>query len=113
MPPPTPIRTALEQPVPAAAEDRPDAGAIGRAIVIAVAPDRAVFALETQDGVCAVFCQHAGPLVQVGDILSGAVTARGARMLLHPDGSCAAVGDSGPLSRPEALALVLAPQPAG
>ncbi len=80
-----------------------------RAIVIAADVKRTSFVLETEDGICAVFCQHTGPVVQTGDILEGAVTARGVRVLSHADGSCCVVGDSGPVSRDEALALMGAP----
>ena len=77
-----------------------------RGIVIAVHAARGVFAIETDDGQCAVFCQHFGPDIQAGDILEGAVVSRGTQVLLHMDGPCAAVGDSGPVTREEALARV-------
>ncbi len=77
-----------------------------KGIVIAVDAARQVFAVETDDGRCAVFCQHFGPCVQPGDILEGPVMSRGTQMLVHRDGACAAVGDSGPVTRPEALARV-------
>jgi hypothetical protein len=77
-----------------------------RAIVIAVHPGRSLFAVQAPDGRCAVFCQHAGPTVRAGDLLSGPVIARGARILEHADGLCSAVGDTGPISREQALALV-------
>jgi hypothetical protein len=77
-----------------------------RGIVIAVNAERAVFAIETEDGQCAVFWQHFGPDIQPGDILEGAVAAHGTRVLLHSDGPCAAVADSGPVTREEALARV-------
>jgi hypothetical protein len=82
-----------------------------RGIVIAVDASRSTFAVETQEGVCAVFCQHAGPVVQAGDILEGPVISRGTRILGHVDGMCAAVGDSGPVSREEALAYLQASAP--
>ena len=81
-------------------------GPMPRGIVSAVNPARAVFAIETDDGQCAVFCQHFGPDIQAGDILEGAVVSRGTQVLLHMDGPCAAVGDSGPVTREEALARV-------
>lgn len=77
-----------------------------QAIVIAVAPDRAVFAVEDRGGLCAVFCQHSGPMVRPGDVLQGDVLARGARRLQHQQGVVGAVGDTGPLSRAQALALL-------
>ena len=77
-----------------------------RAIVIAVDAARGVFAVQAEDGPCAVFCQHAGPAVQPGDIVEGAVISRGARILGHVEGMCAAVGDSGPIGRDEALRWV-------
>lgn len=79
---------------------------MNKGIVIAADPARGVFAVETNDGQCAVFCQYAGPAVQAGDILEGAVVSRGTRVLMHTDGLCAAVGDSGPVTREEALARV-------
>ncbi len=83
-----------------------------RAIVVAADVQRGTFVLETEEGVCAVFCQHSGPLVQTGDMLEGAVTSRGVRVLCHEDGSCRVVGDSGPVSRDEALALMGSLSPA-
>ncbi|APW37605.1 hypothetical protein RD110_10750 [Rhodoferax koreense] len=77
-----------------------------KGIVIAADAARGVFAIETGEGQCAVFCQYAGPPVQAGDILEGAVISRGTRVLMHMDGLCAAVGDSGPVTREEALARV-------
>ncbi|KQP49833.1 hypothetical protein [Pseudorhodoferax sp. Leaf274] len=77
-----------------------------QAIVIAVAPQRSAFAVETSSGLCAVFCQHSGPPVRAGDVLQGEVLARGARRLSHEDGTVGAVGDSGPVSRAVALALL-------
>lgn len=76
------------------------------AIVISVAEDRGAFVVETEEGRCAVFCQSAGPTVRAGDVLEGAMLSRGARWLQHADGSCAVVGDSGPVSREQALALL-------
>ena len=69
---------------------------------------RAFYLVEDVGGM-AVLRRHdhradPGPPVQVGDILGGAVSARGTCLLAHPAGTCAAVGDSGPLSREEALA---------
>lgn len=81
-------------------------GSMSKGIVIAVDTQRGVFAIETDDGQCAVFCQHFGPPIQAGDILEGAVISRGTRVLVHMDGMCAAVGDSGPVTRDEALARV-------
>lgn len=77
-----------------------------QAIVIGVAPDRAAFAVEDRGGLCAVFCQHTGPVVNAGDVLQGDVLARGARRLQHAQGIVGAVGDTGPLSRAQALALL-------
>src|SRR4051812_33858479 len=74
-----------------------------RGMVTAVNAEQAVFAIETEDGQCAVFWQHFGPDIQAGDILEGAVAAHGTRVLLHSDGPCAAVADSGPVTRAEAL----------
>lgn len=76
------------------------------AIVISVAGNRSSFAVESCEGQCAVFCQHAGPQVSPGDVLHGAVLSRGARRLQHADGICAVVGDSGPVSRADAFALL-------
>ena len=76
------------------------------AIVISVAQDRGAFVVETREGRCAVFCQSAGPTVRAGDVLEGPVLARGSRQLQHADGTCAVVGDSGPVSREDALALL-------
>jgi hypothetical protein len=79
---------------------------LSSAIVIFVATSRGAFAVEAQDGRCAVFCQSAGPPVLAGDVLEGEVLARGARLLRHADGWCAVVGDSGPVSRKQADELV-------
>lgn len=77
-----------------------------QAIVIAVAVDRAAFVVEARSGLCAVFCQNGGPPVLGGDVLEGPVLARGVRRLQHVDGACCVVGDSGPVSREEALSLL-------
>lgn len=78
-----------------------------RGIVIAVDPDRGLFAVQAEDGRCAVFCQHAGPRVQAGDMLNGQVISRGARVLKHADGVCSAVGDTGPITRHDALTRIV------
>jgi hypothetical protein len=79
---------------------------MGKGIVIAVDPKRRAFAVETEDGTCAVFCQHFGPVVEAGDIVEGAVVARGTQRLLHDEGMCAVVGDSAPLARQDALVRI-------
>lgn len=84
----------------------PDARQATKGIVIATDRARAVFAVETEGGRCAVFCQHSGPAVGAGDVVDGAVLSRGTQMLAHRDGICGVVGDSGPLSRQEALARI-------
>lgn len=78
----------------------------GRAIVVFVAAHRKAFAVQAEDGRCAVFCQHAGPHVHAGDVLEGPVLSRGSRILQHPEGACAVVGDSGPVSRARAHVLL-------
>jgi hypothetical protein len=77
------------------------------AIVIAVAADRMTFAVETEDGTCAVLLRRDGPAVDAGDVVSGSVTARGPQLLRHEAGACAVDGQSGPISREEALAQML------
>ena len=72
--------------------------------MIAANPERALFVCETRDGVCALFVQLDGPIVQTGDILEGAVSGRGAQTLGHVEGLCSVFGESGPLTRDEAMA---------
>lgn len=77
-----------------------------RGIVIAIDPARGVFAVQTRDGPCAVFCRQQGVDVRAGDLLDGALLDARADKLAHADGMCEVTSGSGPLTRSEALARV-------
>jgi hypothetical protein len=82
---------------------------MGRGRVIAVDRERSVFVVCHEAGEthrCAVFCQHDGPELSSGDILEGDILARGTRALVHRNGICRAVGDSGPVPLEKALEIV-------
>lgn len=81
-----------------------------KGIVIAVDAAGNVFAVESADGVCAVFARQSGPAICAGDLLEGALLDAGQQDLKHGEGVCTAVGHSGPITRQRALALVRNPQ---
>lgn len=74
--------------------------------VIAVDKRRGVFAVDLANGKAAVFYQHFGPNVEVGDLLSGSVEGKGSRTLGHPNGTCRVLGDTGLISIEEAIYAV-------
>lgn len=75
-----------------------------RAIILAVQNGRHRFACETDDGLCAVFLQLAGPVVEPGDIVEGEVLSLGAQTLDLAGEACRVIGESALLSRADALA---------
>ena len=77
-----------------------------KAVVISVDEARSLFAIKAADGRCAVFCQSGGARVGLGEMLTGDVLGRGVRALRSSEGTCWAVGDTGPIPMSEALQLV-------
>ena len=77
-----------------------------KAVVISVNEARGLFAVKAADGRCAMFCQSGGAKVGLGEILTGEVLGRGVRALRSREGTCWAVGDTGPIPMSEALQLV-------
>jgi hypothetical protein len=79
---------------------------MARGIVIAVDPAMGTFAVETEDGQCAVLTLGAGPPLQAGDVVEGDLTAKGWRGLLHEKGEMSVEGTTGPIPLEEALTRV-------
>lgn len=85
-----------------------------RAIIIAVHDGvQRRFACETEDGLCTVFSQLSGPLVEAGDIVSGQVHSIDAQTLDFVGEECRVIPESAMLSRADALALLREAPPAG
>ena len=78
---------------------------MGSSQVVAVNRVKRVFALETDDKQCAVFCTVSGPEVRTGDIIEGDAIGLGVRALHHRRGALQAVG-AGPTTLAEALRIV-------
>lgn len=79
---------------------------MNRVIVIAVGADRRTFAVENEAGICAVFALQESVAVMPGEILCGAMPRRGAQVLGRAGSTVPVTGQSGPLTRAQALAQV-------
>jgi uncharacterized protein YigE (DUF2233 family) len=75
-------------------------------VVIAVNLKRALFAVQIQDGECAVFRQRQGPLLLVGDKLKGNFSPNSCDDFSHRDGICQVSEQSGRLTLKQALGVV-------
>ena len=76
--------------------------------VIAVDYLREVFVLQTDTGECAVCWVLSGPVIHIGDSLSGDLPTadprrKGHLEFSHPEGRCRATGETGLVSRQQAL----------
>lgn len=69
-----------------------------RAIVVLVNRGTGKFAVQTDDGRCAVFSQFGGVSVAKGQVLAGPVLQRGVRRLRAERETVEALGDSGPVA---------------
>lgn len=77
-----------------------------RGIVVAVDASRRLFVLQIADGSSAVYSQHSGAPVEVGNLLMGYTGITGFRIFAHCQGFCRAHYEAGPLDN-DALRLAL------
>lgn len=78
-----------------------------KAIVLAIDPEREVFAAQADSGVeCGVYWVISGPTLQAGDIIDGDAISKGYCQFKHAAGISIAAGETGPIGREEALRMV-------